>query len=53
MAKRRKVKIEKIIVDKSTTPKKEVDNKPSCYNGKKVYCRKDICGEYFDSCEVS
>ncbi len=51
MAKRRKKIVDKIEVDKSVIKEKVSDNKPPCYGEKEKYCRKDICGEYFDSCK--
>ena len=49
MAKRRKpvdvVKIDKIAGKVIT------EQPPLCYNAKTPYCRKDLCGRWFEQCE--
>jgi len=26
-------------------------NKPKCFNNKCLYCKKELCGDYFDDCQ--
>jgi hypothetical protein len=49
MAKRRKP-VDVIEIDRAAS-KVKTEQPPPCYNGKTSYCRKDLCGKWFEGCE--
>lgn len=48
MAKRKPVP--KIEVEEISSEVKS-DQPPSCYNARQSFCRKDLCGDWYESCE--
>jgi len=52
MAIKKKRKKEVILIEKEIDLSRldDVDDCPKCYNEKNEYCRKDLCGEWFNSC---
>lgn len=49
MAKRKQTEVLEVNYEVIT---KETD-KPKCYDGKKPYCKKELCQEWYDSCKDS
>lgn len=48
--KKRKVNTDKIsVINIFSTNIKEP--KPTCFNSKQDYCRKELCGEWFEKCK--
>lgn len=51
MVKKKRNKI-KITIGKRIKPSNnKINEHPPCYGDRKDYCRKDICGDHFDSCQ--
>lgn len=47
MAKRKEVK--KIIIEEKIIPEKMP---PKCFGNKEDYCREELCGEWFEKCQI-
>ena len=47
MARKRKQKVEPIIIDKEFTSE---EIPPKCFGCKEDYCVPELCGEWFDKC---
>jgi len=51
MAKKRKAV--ELITEIDNSIVKEESDRPKCYGGKKPYCMKELCEEYYDTCTPS
>lgn len=49
MKKRKPIK--RIELEKGENSKVKENQRPSCFNTKRNYCRRDLCGEWYDKCQ--
>ena len=51
MSAKKKRNKDKIVIGSKIEVETNNNTKPKCYNNKEKYCRKELCGKWYESCK--